>query len=280
MILGVPYYGYDWPTAGPGLGDPATGAPTPLSYAQVMATGGHVYWDPTTLTPWTSYQVGSQWHQAYFDNPTSLALKAQLANTYHIAGVGIWAMGMDGGAAAMLTALRGNAPLVRTLHRGPGASPVTTTTSAPAPAYTYQGSWNGQAVTLSAVDPATIAAEPQQPAGELDRVLHRRSRRIVSGRRPAPGRGLALGRARRLCGAGLSARQLRRGSVGVRPRRRGLVAVSDDDHDHEHPRHDDAGVDHDHLHHRRARALTMREGCARDIRGTAAHTTRVSWPSQ
>jgi hypothetical protein len=168
VILGVPYYGYDWPTAGPGLGDPATGPPTPVSYAQVMATGGHVYWDPTTLTPWTSYQVGAQWHQACFDNPTSLALKAQLANTYHLAGVGIWAMGMDGGASALQAALRGDAPLIRTLPRGPGPSPSTTTTGAAATAYTYQGSWNGQPVTLTAVDPGDIATEPQQPAGALD----------------------------------------------------------------------------------------------------------------
>ena len=33
VILGVPYYGYDWPTGGPGLGDPATGPPTPLGYS-------------------------------------------------------------------------------------------------------------------------------------------------------------------------------------------------------------------------------------------------------
>ena len=59
VILGVPYYGYDWPTAGPGLGDPATGPPTPLSYAQI---DGHRR--PRLLGPddrrraWTSYQVG------------------------------------------------------------------------------------------------------------------------------------------------------------------------------------------------------------------------------
>jgi len=35
VILGVPYYGYDWPTTGPDLGAAATGPPTPLSYAQI-----------------------------------------------------------------------------------------------------------------------------------------------------------------------------------------------------------------------------------------------------
>ncbi len=157
VILGVPYYGYDWPTAGPGLGDPATGAPTPMSYSQIVATGGKVYWDPTTETPWTSYLVGSQWHQTFFDNPTSLALKARLANTYHIAGVGIWALGMEGAAPAMQMALQGNAPAVKGLRPGPAATVTgtTTTTTAP-PTYSYTGTWNGVTVTLNPVDPASV----------------------------------------------------------------------------------------------------------------------------
>jgi len=165
VILGIPYYGYDWPTAGPGLGDPATGPPTPLSYSQVVATGGHVYWDPTTQTPWTSYQVGSQWHQTFFDNPTSLALKAQLADTYRIAGVGIWALGMEGSAPAMQAALQGSAPPVKGLRPGPGAT--VTTTTAPL-GYSYRGTWNGVTVTLSPVDPASLAgAAASQVQGQL-----------------------------------------------------------------------------------------------------------------
>ena len=37
VILGVPYYGYDWPTAGPGLGDPATGSTHTI---ELLAGGG------------------------------------------------------------------------------------------------------------------------------------------------------------------------------------------------------------------------------------------------
>jgi hypothetical protein len=140
VILGVPYYGYDWPTAGPGIGDPATGPPTPVTYSGFTAAGHPVYWDPITQTPWTSYQVGTQWHQAWLDDPTSMTLKARLANTYHIAGLGIWALGMDGDAPAMLAALLGNGPVVKDLQPGPGATPApgatpstpsTTTTTAP-----------------------------------------------------------------------------------------------------------------------------------------------------
>ena len=168
VVLGVPYYGYDWPTAGPGLGDPATGTPSPLGYAQIVTTGGTLYWDPSTLTPWTSYQVGTQWHQAWFDNPTSLALKAQLANTYHLAGVGIWALGMEGAAPAMLAALRGKAPVVKSLPRGPGPTVSTSTTSTTGAAYSYTGVFDGQPVTLVPVNPSGLAPQAGGVSGVLD----------------------------------------------------------------------------------------------------------------
>jgi hypothetical protein len=119
VILGLPFYGYDWPTTNGSPTATATGPESPLSDA-VIAAGGHpTYWDPVTDTPWTTYQVGSQWHKTYFDDPTSLALKAQLANFFHIAGVGIWALGMDGNNPAMLAALLGNAPVAKDALTGP-----------------------------------------------------------------------------------------------------------------------------------------------------------------
>ena len=93
-----------------------------------------MYWDATTDTAWTSYQVGTQWHETFFDDPTSLALKAQLANSCHIAGVGIWALGMDGNDPAMLAALLGNAPPVKDYQAGPtttSSSSTTTTVGGP-----------------------------------------------------------------------------------------------------------------------------------------------------
>jgi len=169
VILGVPYYGYDWPTAGPGLGDPATGPATPVSYAQVVAQGGPVYWDQITQTPWTSYEVGTQWYQTWFDDPTSLALKAQLANTYHLAGLGIWAMGMEGDTPAMLAALRGAAPVVKNLPRGPAATPTTTTTTTtttPTAAYFYSGTWDGLPVTLFPVAAPTAPVSTTTPTAD------------------------------------------------------------------------------------------------------------------
>lgn len=175
VILGVPYYGYDWPTTGPGLGAAATGNRTPMSDSQIVKANHPVYWDPATQTAWTSYQVGTQWHQTWFDDPTSLALKAQLANFFHIAGMGVWALGMDGNNPAMLAALLGDAPVVKDFLPGPGtttttvpgSSSTTTTTTAATP-YSYSGVWNGSAVSLT---PVVVTTLPDSGAGEPVGVL-------------------------------------------------------------------------------------------------------------
>jgi hypothetical protein len=175
VILGVPYYGYDWPTNGPGLGAAATGPKAPLSFGQISSANHPVYWDPATQTAWTSYQVGTQWHQTWFDDPTSLALKAQLAGMFHIAGLGVWALGMDGNNPAMLAALLGNAPVIKDFVPGPSTAGTTTpggssttSTTAAGSAYTYGGVWNQTAVSLTPVVPGSLPDDGEgEPAGVL-----------------------------------------------------------------------------------------------------------------
>jgi hypothetical protein len=171
VILGVPYYGYDWPTAGPAQGDPATGPPTPVSYSQIVAGAHPVYWDPVTQTPWTSYQVGTQWHQAWFDDASSLALKAQLADSYHIAGLGVWALGMDGNDPSMIAALLGNAPVVKNFQPAPAAATQSQPGSSPAPTSTTNPSisspsgQNGQASSGSTTTTTTTVPSATSPTG-------------------------------------------------------------------------------------------------------------------
>ena len=164
IILGVPYYGYDWATANGFPGAAVQGGPTPMSYAQIVQLNAPTYWDPTSDTPWSSYQVNGQWHQVFFDDPTSLALKADLANFFHLRGLGIWALGMDGNDPAMMAALLGNAAPYKNLPTGPTLGnvttttvptttttvPTTTTTTGPLQ-FTYTGTWGSTPVTLTPV---------------------------------------------------------------------------------------------------------------------------------
>ena len=96
VILGLPFFGYDWPTTNGTLDAQPAGGPTIITYAQEADSGHPMYWDAVTDTAWTSYQVGSQWHEAFFENPDSLYLAAQMAQENGIGGVGSWALGMDG----------------------------------------------------------------------------------------------------------------------------------------------------------------------------------------
>jgi hypothetical protein len=132
VILGTPFFGIDWPTDNGTMGARAAGPAADVADAQLEGEGNPEYWDPATDTGWTSYQVGSQWHESYFEDPYGLYEVAQLAAHYGVRGVGIWALGMEDDDAQMIAALDGALP-----PGGPGGTgPASTSTSpsaAPAP---------------------------------------------------------------------------------------------------------------------------------------------------
>jgi hypothetical protein len=136
VILGVPFYGYDWPTTDGSLTAQSTGPPSTVAYSQIAVSGHPVYWDATTDTAWTSYQVGTQWHETFFEDPSSLYLEAQLAQFFDVAGLGIWALGFDGNSPQMLGALAGFAPATKDGVAGPAVTPSSGTTPAASPATT------------------------------------------------------------------------------------------------------------------------------------------------
>jgi spore germination protein YaaH len=131
VILGTPFYGEDWPTTGNTLADTAMGPVGTPSDSEIEGRGNPTFWDPVTDSAWKAYQVGNQWHEAFFDDPTSLFQIAYLARLSGLGGVGIWALGMEGTDGAMLDALEGN-PLTVT-YATPGPPSTTTTTPAPTP---------------------------------------------------------------------------------------------------------------------------------------------------
>jgi hypothetical protein len=132
VILGTPFFGIDWPTSNGTLRASSTGAAADIADSQVQGSSEPQYWDPVTQTGWTSYRVGSQWHESYYENPYALYDVAQLAARYGVRGVGIWALGMEDDGPVMITALDGFAP-----PGGPGGTgPQATSSSPTAPAGT------------------------------------------------------------------------------------------------------------------------------------------------
>ena len=117
LIYGTPFYGYDWPTDGNAPHARAVGAPTPVTYSDLVAKGYPRYWDSDASVPWTAYEDGSgRWHEVYYDDPSSLALKTRLADSHKLRGVGAWALGMDGTDHSMIVALIG---ILRSILIGP-----------------------------------------------------------------------------------------------------------------------------------------------------------------
>ena len=142
VILGLPFFGIDWPTSNGTLTATATGPATDVALGQILTSGHPMYWDPVTQSGWTSYQVGNQWHETFFENPTSLYDASQLARFCNFAGVGIWAVGMDNNDVNDVAALDGIVPAANDAPTGPTlafpaappggtSSSSTTTTSAP-----------------------------------------------------------------------------------------------------------------------------------------------------
>lgn len=98
IILGVPYYGYNWPTVGPNPHSATTGIGNAVVYqtAYYEALSYGRLWDTESQTPWYRYQQSGQWYQTWYDDDTSIGLKYDLVNSQDLQGAGMWALTYDG----------------------------------------------------------------------------------------------------------------------------------------------------------------------------------------
>ena len=109
IILGVPYYGYNWlvvdesPYSKRVEGSDENGFSESQSYEHVLSTILEVNpvlkWNEEGKSPYFSYISPTTDHlrTVYYENAKSLKYKYDLVNEYNLGGVGIWALGYDGG---------------------------------------------------------------------------------------------------------------------------------------------------------------------------------------
>jgi spore germination protein YaaH len=119
LILGVPYYGYDWPVTSPvpnatvQADKTKYGAVTSVTYASARAfLAAHPevirQYDALEGSAFYSYWNAAKgtWRQVYFEDEQSAAAKYEYAISTGFAGVGIWTLGNDAGYQEMWNALR------------------------------------------------------------------------------------------------------------------------------------------------------------------------------
>jgi spore germination protein YaaH len=109
VILGLPNYGYHWPTESKwrhGKTRPKSewasyGRPGSigLTAAANLAARYGRRWDPEQLVSWTRWRARAcagcplTWRQLYYDDTQSMSLKYDFANLRDLRGVGVWQLG-------------------------------------------------------------------------------------------------------------------------------------------------------------------------------------------
>ena len=106
LILGLPFYGYDWPTESDALEAATTDVGESIFFSEAYPNAlqyGRL-WDEESQSPWYKYNDG-QWHQGWYDDSLSLAKKFGFVIDQDLKGIGIWALSYDGGRQELQGAL-------------------------------------------------------------------------------------------------------------------------------------------------------------------------------
>jgi spore germination protein YaaH len=120
IILGVPYFGFEWSTVtgavhsltrpkGATYGWPLE---IPLDRAVATAITHGRRWDDAQKGPWARWQFRNcascpvTWRQIHYEDQVSLGMKYDLVNDRDLRGAGIWSLGYEGRRTALDEALR------------------------------------------------------------------------------------------------------------------------------------------------------------------------------
>lgn len=103
LILGVPYYGYNYVVSKPGVNVPTLpplGTAQTIEYAKENITAEQSGWDDVGEVGWKAYYDANSgaWRVLFQDDAKSLGIKYDFAKEKNLGGVGIWALGFDNGS--------------------------------------------------------------------------------------------------------------------------------------------------------------------------------------
>lgn len=106
LLLGVPYYGYEWKTETTDVPSNAIGSGQSVTYDDAVPRSAQniPLWDNASKTPYYILLAGIG--QGWYDDVSSLALKYDGVLQYGLGGVGIWALSYDGARPELWNLLR------------------------------------------------------------------------------------------------------------------------------------------------------------------------------
>lgn len=104
IILGVPFYGYEWQTASSDfLANTYAGTGALATYQRIQSlfqdpniASLSALWSDVTLSPYLVYEEDNKIFQIHFENAQSLEQKIKLVKSANFGGIAIWALGYEG----------------------------------------------------------------------------------------------------------------------------------------------------------------------------------------
>lgn len=103
LLLGIPFYGYQWDTVDQSKYSPVESYASVASLERIEAMlTDHtleLIWDRNSLTPYGIASKSGQISQIYFENETSIRLKLEFVKSANLGGIAIWALGYEGNSS-------------------------------------------------------------------------------------------------------------------------------------------------------------------------------------
>jgi len=114
IILGIPFYGYEWQTASydflantySGSGALATYQRIQTLFQDTEISSLSAKWSSITLSPYLVYEKNNHIFQIHFENGQSLEQKIKLVESANLGGVAIWALGYEGDSRDLWTPIK------------------------------------------------------------------------------------------------------------------------------------------------------------------------------
>lgn len=99
ILLGVPYYGYEWPTYSKEPISKTKDVGYIATYKRIKELvtdpGSILGWDNKSFTPYVISTSSGKTSQIFYDDTRSLSLKYDFVNEANLGGIAIWALGYD-----------------------------------------------------------------------------------------------------------------------------------------------------------------------------------------